>query len=161
ADVVELALELVEQPGLAEPGFAIDLDECEVARERVTNSVGELLHLGRAPQEPERPTGAVRAGRADRAREQGVDVLLAGPSGLERAGLGGGLEAGLLVEPGTEAAVESESLVLSPERVEREHLQAVRALAEAVYCRRGLGPGECGAEVALGEGGVGGLEAGA
>ena len=47
------------------------------------------------------------------------------------------------------------------ERVEREHLGAVGALAEAVERGRGLGVGERRSEVELGERGVGGVEAGA
>src|SRR5262249_45705637 len=45
ADVVELTLELVEQPGLAEPSFCVDLDEREVADQRAADGAGELLQL--------------------------------------------------------------------------------------------------------------------
>src|SRR5262249_49841141 len=142
-------------------GFAVDLDQREVADESAAHRVRELLHLRRAPEQPERAGRALNARWADRSREQGLDVLAADHRGLERTGLGGRLEAELLVESGPEAPVASQGLVLPPERVEGEHLQAVRTFAEAVERRGRFGVGERRREVMLGEGRVCGVEAGA
>ena len=90
-----------------------------------------------------------------------MDVLLAKDGRLERSGVPARLESELFVQPDAEFAVAAQRFVRAAERVEREHPGAVGALAEAVERCCGLGMGERGSEVELGEGGVGGVEAGA
>ena len=90
-----------------------------------------------------------------------MDVLLAEDGRLECPRLPARLEPELFVQPHPKLAVAAERLVRAVECVEREHLGAVGALAEAVERGRGLGMGERRREVELGERGVGGVEAGA
>ena len=48
--------------------------------------------------------------------------------------------------------------MLAPERVESQHRRALRSLAESIEHGGSLAVGERGAEIELGERGVGGLE---
>ena len=95
-----------------------------------------------------------------RSGQQRVDVLLAKDGRLERPGVPARLEPELVVQPHPEFAVAAERLVRAVEGVEREHLGAVGALAEAIERSCCLGMSKRGSEVELGQGGVGGVEAG-
>ena len=97
----------------------------------------------------------------DRPGEQRAHVLLAQDGGLERLCLGGRFEAELLAEPAAEVAVALEGLVTAPERVQREHLTALSALAEAVGRHGFAGVRQGRGKVELGQRQVGRVEPGA
>ena len=123
---------------------------------------GQRLELGRAAEETERRAlDAHRCGGCDRTREERAGILLAEDRRLHAAGLRRRLEAELLVEHRAEAAITAQGVVLSAERVEGEHLRAVRPLAEAIERGGGFCMCECGSVVELGKRRVCGLEVGA
>ncbi len=147
-------------PSPASPSIWIS---ASVPVEPAPDGARERLELGR-PAEQAQPRVADRRPRLRGAIGRGSrtsDVLLAEDGRLERTRLGVGSSPSSSSSRTAEAAVAGERLVLTAERVERQHLAApVRSLAEAVEGRGGLGVRERGAEVELGEGGVGGVERG-
>ena len=155
--------QLVEQAGLAEPGLSLDLDQGERRRRSARRTASrEHLELGCAAEQAKGVTaGIVHGSPPDRSRQQRLDVFLADDRRLERTRLRRRLEPELLVEPQAEAAVAAERLVLTTERIESEHLRAVRPLAEAVERRCRLRVGERRSEVELGQRRVGSVEVGA
>ena len=128
---------------------------------RATDGVREHVELRRAAEETKGAAAGLGERPPDRSRQQRVDVFLPDDGRFECARLRGRLEPELFVEPQAEAAVAAEGLVLPAERVQSEHLQAVRSLAEAVERRSRLRVGERRREVELGERSVGCVEVGA
>ena len=121
-------IELVEQSRLAESRLALDLDQRQVTVERLLHGADERVELGRrgrAAGTRERPAISSAPARIGRGQQR-VDVLLADDGRFERTRLPARLEPELLVQPHAEAAVAAQRLVGAAERVEREHLGAVR-----------------------------------
>ena len=127
----------------------------------MTDRVGKCLELVCAAEQAKGLTAGMCTGRADRSWQQRPDVLLTNNRRLERTCLRRRLEPELLVEPQAEAAVAAERFVLTTERIESEHLRAVRPFAEAVERPCCLGVAEGGSEVELGQGRVGSVQVGA
>ena len=158
-DPNEAHRELVEEPGLPEPGLSLDHQQCKRSVEREPDAAFEALELARPAEQANGTFARVALRPADWAGKERVDVLLAEDRRLQRPRLDGGVKAELLVQPQAESAVDLERIVPAPERIEGEHRDAVSALAETIERDGSLRMRECSGVVKLGQCRVGGLQA--